>query len=514
MVSTRSEAKKTKAPTKAAPAGAGSAPRGHVEPNPITIFAAVTTYFSYAVLVIFGHIRDFFGFATKSSRYLGALPPPGFAPLLKSWENFYTRRMYHRIQDCWNRPISSSPGAYIEVVDRDSSDGNKTMAPVAAGTTTRCLNLGSYNYLGFADDWQESCRGDVMAALQRFNISCGSSLADAGTTSLHRELERAVARFVGKPDAMVFNMGFGTNASAIPSLVGKGCLIISDSLNHTSIVAGARASGAKIAVFRHNDTKHLERLLRRSIIDGQPGSGRAWRKILVMVEGIYSMEGEICNLKGVAEVTKRHNAYLYVDEAHSIGALGETGRGICEYCGVSPDDVDIMMGTFTKSFGAMGGYIAGSKAFVDHLRAETNGSLYGAAMSPVVCQQVITAFKIISGEDGTDLGARKLAAIRENSNLFRQGLIDLGLEVFGDWNSPIMPVMLYNPAKIPAFSRECLKRGLAVVVVGFPATPLVLSRARFCISAGHGRADLQAALKAIGEVADLLKIRYRAKTFG
>merc|ERR1711871_1125761 len=272
--------------------------------------------------------------------------------------------------------------------------------------------------------------------------------------------------------------------------------------------------GAKISVFLHNDVKHLESTLRRAIVDGQPGTGRAWRKVLVMVEGIYSMEGEICNLKGVAKVTKKYGAYLYVDEAHSIGALGDTGRGVCEYCGVVPADVDIMMGTFTKSFGAMGGYIAGSPEFVEHLRAESNGSLYSNAMSPTVCQQIITALNVISGADGTDLGQRKLRAIRDNSNYFRQGLLDLGLEVFGDWNSPIMPIMLYNPAKIAAFSRECFKRGLAVVVVGFPATSGVLSRVRFCISAGHSREDLLDAVKKINEVSQLLCIKYEKSFIG
>jgi len=250
------------------------------------------------------------------------------------------------------------------------------------------------------------------------------------------------------------------------------------------------------------------------IVDGQPRTGRAWRKIVVMVEGIYSMEGEICKLKEVVQTAKKYGAYMYVDEAHSIGALGATGRGVCEYCGVDPRDIDIMMVTFTKSFGAMGGYIAGSHEFIRHLRDGSTGSLYGNSMSPTVCQQILTAVNIISGADGTSLGADKLRAIKENSNFFRRGLLDMGLEVFGDWDSPIMPIMLYNPAKIAAFSRECLARDLAVVVVGFPATPLVLSRARFCISAGHSRADLADALRKIDDVATILKLKYRHSTFG
>lgn len=337
---------------------------------------------------------------------------------------------------------------------------------------------------------------------------------DLGTTSLHRELETVIADFCGKPAACVINMGYGTNASCIPALMSKGSLIISDSLNHTSIVTGARASGAKVRVFRHNDMTHLEKVLKDAIIQGQPRTHRPWTKILVMVEGIYSMEGEICNLRGVVDTAKKYKAYIYVDEAHSIGALGKTGRGICEYCGVHPDEVDILMGTFTKSFGAMGGYLAGSEEVIAHVRTSSSGTIFANTMSPAVVQQVLTSLKVITGRDGTNLGAKKLKAIRDNSNFFRKGLLDMGLECYGDWDSPIIPVMLYNPAKIAAFSRECWKRKLAVVVVGFPATPLVLSRARFCISAGHDMDDLKDALVKIEEVADLLKLRYRNSAFG
>jgi len=296
--------------------------------------------------------------------------------------------------------------------------------------------------------------------------------------------------------------------------MSKGSLIVSDSLNHTSIVNGARASGAKVMVFKHNDMQHLDSVLRNAIVQGQPRTHRPWTKILVMVEGIYSMEGEICNLRGVVDVAKKYKAFTYVDEAHSIGALGKTGRGVCEYCNVDPSEIDIMMGTFTKSFGAMGGYIASSPEVVHHLRTHAHASKLGNSMSPIVVQQCLTALRIISGEDGTDLGQKKLKAIRDNSNFFRQGIKDMGLECYGDWDSPIIPVMLYNPAKIAAFSRECFSRKMAVVVVGFPATPLMLSRARFCISAGHSRKDLEDALVQISEIADLMRLRYRRSAFG
>jgi serine palmitoyltransferase len=162
----------------------------------------------------------------------------------------------------------------------------------------------------------------------------------------------------------------------------------------------------------------------------------------------------------------------------------------------------------------MGGYIASSREMIDYLRSECSGFVYSNALSPVVCQQVITSFHVIQGLDGTDVGANKLRSLRENSNFFRKGLEDIGLQVYGDYDSPVIPVMLYNPTKIAAFSRECFDRGLAVVVVGFPATPLISSRARFCVSAGHTRKDLEFALEQISEVAVLLKLRYTISTTG
>ena len=376
------------------------------------------------------------------------------------------------------------------------------------GKTLPCINLGSYNYLGFADDWRDTCRDAVTGTVDRFGMSMCGSAGEGAYTTLHRRLERTVAEFVGKPDSIVFNMGYGTNSTAIPALMGRGTLIISDSLNHTSIVNGARSSGATIRVFKHNDMRNLEGLLRNALAEGQPRTHRPWKKILVMVEGVYSMEGEMVNLPGVVELTKRYKAYLYLDEAHSIGAVGNTGRGVCEHFGVDPSDVDIMMGTFTKSFGAMGGYIAASKDFIDYLRHSASGSVYSQHIAPLVVAQILRSFDIIMGRDGSSVGADKLQSIKDNANYFRQRLIDMGCLVYGHTDSPIIPVMLFDPCKISAASRELLKRGVAAVVVGFPATPLLLSRVRFCISAGHTREVLDLALDKIQEVVDRCSLAY------
>jgi len=486
---------------------------GHHEAPRIPLFTAIGTYFGYALLMLVGHVRDFISKLERvykprksSTQSINA----GYAPIVSDFEDFYTRRLYDRINDCWNRPIASNPGAYIDVLSRTAHIYGQQLK--LTGEKTHCLNLGSYNYLGFGDP-DSHTKADVLKTLVNHPVSTCSQRSVTGTTDLHVQCEALVARYVGKPAAMVFGMGYGTNSTTLPALLSKGSLIISDAFNHASIAIGARSTGATIKVFRHNDVAHLEQVIRRAIVDGQPRSHRPWDKIMIIVEGIYSMEGEFCPLREIVEIKNKYRCYLYVDEAHSIGAIGQTGRGICEHSGVDPKEVDIMMGTFTKSFGSVGGYIAASQDIIDLLRHSCAGHVYSPSISPAACQQVISAMTCIMGEDGTTIGATKLKSLRDNANYFRKRLIEMGCHVLGDYDSPVVPTMLYNPAKIPAFSRECLKRGLAVVVVGFPACPLLLSRTRLCLSAAHTRKDLDWALEKIEEVTDHCGLRYAKSMF-
>lgn len=178
---------------------------------------------------------------------------------------------------------------------------------------------------------------------------------------LHTELEELTARYLGVDDAITFGMGFGTNSLNIPALLSPGCLVVSDEKNHASIILGLRLSGAAIKVFRHNDMHDLERTLKQAIVKGQPKTGLPWKKILIVVEGVFSMEGSIVKLPEVIALKKKYKAYIYLDEAHSVGAMGANGGGVVDFFKADPHDVDILMGTFTKSFGSAGGYIAGSK---------------------------------------------------------------------------------------------------------------------------------------------------------
>lgn len=285
-------------------------------------------------------------------------------------------------------------------------------------------------------------------------------------------------------------------------------MILSDELNHASLVLGSRLSGATIKTFKHNDAADLEKKLQEAICYGQTRTHRPWKKILILVEGIYSMEGSIVNLPKIIELKKKYKAYLYLDEAHSIGALGKTGRGVVDYWGCSSKDVDILMGTFTKSFGSCGGYIAGSKKLINHIRVHSHANCYASGMSYPIVQQILTSMKIISGEDGTSEGTRRIEQLAWNSHYFRERLVKMGFIVYGNNDSPVVPLMLYMPAKIRAFNVEMLKRGIAVVTVGFPATRLTESRVRFCLSASHTKEMLDKALEAIDECGDLLSLKY------
>ncbi|XP_043962056.1 serine palmitoyltransferase 2-like [Gambusia affinis] len=472
------------------------------------LLVAVLTYMGYGILTVFGYLRDFLRHWNIEKCHVAQErdEQKDFVPLYQDFENFYTRNLYMRIRDNWNRPICSVPGAKMDLAERVTHNYNWTFEHTGK-VVKDVINMGSYNYLGFAEN-TGTCADAAIEVTQKYGVGVGSTRCEMGNLDIHEELEELVATFLGVESSMAFGMGFATNSMNIPALTGKGCLILSDELNHASLVLGARLSGSTIRVFKHNNMQSLEKLLRDAIVHGQPRTHRPWKKILIVVEGIYSMEGSIIRLPEVIALKKRYKAYLYLDEAHSIGALGPSGKGVVDYFGLDPKDVDIMMGTFTKSFGAAGGYIGGKKELIDYLRSHSHSAVYATSMPPPVAQQIITSMKIIMGEDGTTLGADRLRQLSENTNYFRRRLREMGFIIYGNDDSPVVPLMLYMPAKIGAFGREMLKRNIGTVVVGFPATPIIESRARFCVSAAHTREMLDTALEAISEVGDLLQLKY------
>lgn len=375
------------------------------------------------------------------------------------------------------------------------------------GRQIDCLNLGSYNYLGFAQN-VGPCAVEADQAIRSDGLAFCSSRRELGTSPLHTELEALTARFLGVEDAITFGMGFATNSLNLPSLLSPGCLVVSDEKNHASIILGIRLSGAVTKVFKHNNMKSLEKVLRTSIINGQPKTREPWKKILIIVEGVFSMEGSIVRLPEIVALKKKYKAYIYLDEAHSIGATGPHGRGIVDYYGLDPKDIDILMGTFTKSFGSAGGYIAGSHELINFLRVNSHAHCYASAMSPPVAQQIITSMKIMMGLDGTGEGKRRIDQLARNTQYFRRRLAQIGAITYGHEDSPVVPMLVYLFSKISAVVRTLAARQIAVVGVGFPATPLMEGRIRFCLSAAHTKEQLDYALDVLDEISDTLGLKY------
>ncbi|PFH51177.1 hypothetical protein AMATHDRAFT_75144 [Amanita thiersii Skay4041] len=512
----------------------------HVEQDP-PYYILLSTYISYLILIILGHIRDFVGKRLSPASYRHLIPRDGYAPLNSDFDSFYTRRLKARMDECFSQPVTGVAGRTIVLLDRISPDYNQTM--ILTGTRTRALNISSYNYLGFAQA-RGGCADAVEEAIKRYGVSTFGSRLEGGSSDMHTVGEALVARFVGMEDALICSMGFATNSTIIPALVSKGCLVISDELNHASIRFGVRLSGAHVRMFKHNNMKSLESLLREVISQGQPKTHRPWKKILLIVEGLYSMEGTMVNLPAILELKRRYKFYLFVDEAHSIGALGPHGRGVCDYFGVNPRSVDVLMGTFTKSFGAAGGYIAGNKVLVDHLRINGHSGPYAEAMTPPVLTQIIASMASIMGIAAPTLGQKedeqlahpgpappsalpnwltlppalssgiegssRLRRLAFNSRYLHHGLKKLGFITYGHPSSPIVPLLLFNPGKMCIFHRMMKDRQIPiiVVVVAYPATPLVTSRVRFCVSAAHTKEDIDTILKACDEVGDVLDLKH------
>lgn len=473
------------------------------EPPPF--WTAVLTQISFGILMFLGFLSQFF-YPPKVVSIKGR---SGYPPLFDRFSEFYSRYVYRRIRDCWNYPICSVPGSEVVLKDRITKDSGWTFE--FTGSKTKCLNLASYNYLGFAES-SGPCAEAAIASIYEYGISSGATRTKYGTTPVHDELEQLMAEFLGVDDAITCGMGYATNALNIPALIEPGCLVISDEKNHASIIWGIRLPGATVRVFKHNDMTHLEEALKEAVYFGQPnqpeGAFKPWKKIIIVVEGVYSMEGSIVKLPEVIELKKKYKAYLYLDEAHSIGAMGQHGRGVMDYFNCDPKDIDILMGTYTKSFGSAGGYIAGSKELISYLREHSFASKDAWAMSPPLATQIISVLRILMGKDGTNEGQRRIETLARNTRYFRMRLRQIGVIIHGNEDSPVVPILVYLYSNIAYIVRTLIKEKIATVGVGYPATPLYEGRIRICLSAGHTKEQLDYALAIIEKVADEIGLRY------
>lgn len=461
------------------------------------------------VVYIFGYLRDLLRYLGLEKNKLAVERNRiGYPSLYQSFEHFYCRNFFRRLCDGWNNPIGSVPGEMIDLLDRHSDDYNVTFK--FKGTKTRAINMGSYNYLGMAENTGPRIEA-VKEDIRKYGSSSMSSRSDFGLTATVAELESKMAKYLGVEAAFVVGMGFATNSNNIPAIVGgKGTLIMSDELNHASLIVGCKISGATCKVFKHNNTQDLETKLRRELIKGQPtedGTYKQWRKAIIIVEGIFSMEGTIVNLPEVIRIKKKYKAYLYLDEAHSIGALD---RGVTFYYGCNPLDIDILMGTFTKSFGAAGGYIAGSKDLVDYLKIHSHASCYSATMAAPIARQIIGVIDSIVGSENPEdnEGMRRIIKLRENTRYFRGKMKARGFIVMGSDDSPVVPVMVYSATIVVEIIRAAMKQNVAVVGAGYPATPLLEARVRFCLSSAHTREMLDYVVDVFDDIGSQLHVKF------
>lgn len=349
------------------------------------------------------------------------------------------------------------------------------------------LNFCSNNYLNLAND--ERLRNAASTAIAKYGVGPAAVRTIAGTLTLHRELEERLARFKGAASTISFQSGFASNLATISALVSKEDVIFSDELNHASIIDGSRLSGARIVRYAHNDPQSL---------DDQIKQAGAYRRGLVITDGVFSMDGDIAPLPQILEVTERHNILLMVDDAHGEGVLGHGGRGIVDHYGLT-GRVDIEIGTLSKAFGVVGGYVAAHAEIVEWLRQRGRPFLFSSAMTAADAAACLAAVDIL------EASTERVDKLWNNTRYFKAEMKRLGFDT-GRSETPITPVMLGEAELAQKFSRQLFERGVFAMAIGFPTVPRGKARIRVMISAAHEQTDLDQGLDAFAQTGKALGV--------
>lgn len=366
-------------------------------------------------------------------------------------------------------------------------DGRASETTSIAGRIV--ANFSSYDYLGL--NGHPAIDAAAKAAIDRFGTSVSASRLSAGERQVHRDLEAALAALHGADAAVAFVGGHATNVSVIGQLLGPEDLIITDAVIHNSVLEGVRLSGAKHILSAHGDLDALERVLRLN---------RArHRRALIVVEGLYSMDGDVPDLAGLIRLKRRYNAWLMVDEAHSMGVLGATGLGIAEEQNVDPAAVEIWMGTLSKSFAATGGYIAGSRPLIDLIRYDSPGFVYSVGLSPPVAAAALAAIEVMRRETW------RLAKLRENGRMFLARARAAGLDTGLSMGASIIPVIVGSSPSAVILSQRMLERGFNVAPAIFPGVPENQARLRFFVTSRHTPEQIESVLAVVAE--ELAKVQ-------
>src|SRR4051794_25375418 len=345
----------------------------------------------------------------------------------------------------------------------------------------KVINLASNNYLGLTT--HPKLREAALEATKKYGVGSGAVRTIAGTMSLHMELEEKIAKFKGTEACVVFQSGFTANAGTVSAILGKEDFIISDELNHASIIDGARLSRAKILVFRHKDVAHAEEQL--ASVKDQPGHK------LMITDGVFSMDGDIGPLPGLCDVAEKYGAIMMVDDAHSSGVLGRNGRGTIDHFNVH-GRVDIQVGTLSKAIGALGGYVCGTRDLIDFLYHRARPFLFSTSHPPSVAATCIAAFDVLQQEP------ERIDKLWENTRFWKKELGLLGFDIGGKSTpaseTPITPVIIGDGKLTMDFSRELFKEGVMGTGIAFPTVPEGKARIRTIMTATHTQEELQQAL--------------------
>jgi glycine C-acetyltransferase len=366
-------------------------------------------------------------------------------------------------------------------------------APVCHYDGKEVINLASNNYLGLAN--HPKLIEAALAATRTYGVGSGAVRTIAGTMRIHMELEEKIARFKNVEACVVFQSGFAANAGTVSAILGKDDFILSDELNHASIIDGARLSRAKIKVFRHKDVAHCEELLKE--VQNEPGHK------LVITDGVFSMDGDIGPVDKLAELAEKYGAIMMVDDAHASGVLGRNGRGSIDHFGMH-GRVDVQVGTLSKAIGALGGYVCGSKDLIDYLYHRARPFLFSTSHPPSVAATCIAAFDLLENEP------HRIERLWGNTRYFQGQLRSAGFNIGGvntpSTETPITPVIVGEGGAAMDVSRALFDEGVMGTGIAFPTVPEGKARIRLILTSEHTRAQLDRALETLTRVAKRMGI--------
>jgi glycine C-acetyltransferase len=362
--------------------------------------------------------------------------------------------------------------------------------PVATFDGREVINLSSNNYLGLTTN--KALKRAAIDAVRKYGAGAGAVRTIAGTMTLHMELEEQIAKFKGTEACVVFQSGFTANAGTVSAILGKEDLIISDELNHASIIDGCRLSRATIKVFKHKDVEDCERICKET--ENWPG-----HKLLI-TDGVFSMDGDIAPLAKLCDLAEKYNCIMMIDDAHSSGVLGKNGRGTVDHAGVH-GRVHIQVGTLSKAIGVMGGYVCGSRDLIDFLYRRARPFLFSTSHPPASAAACAAAFTLLDSPEGE----RLIKKMWSNTKFFKRQLKKRGFK-FGTSETPIVPIHVGEAAKAFEFSKKLFEAGVYAPAVGFPTVAEGKARLRAIVTATHKRSDLERACEILAEVAKPLGI--------